>query len=72
MPVVRMPDGQLVNFPDSMPASEIRSFVERKYPGAYAPPEPAKTTFMDEVMRGLETTGSAYRLHLNLCLVIKT
>jgi len=61
MPVVRMPDGQLVNFPDSMPASEIRSFVERKYPGAYAPPEPAKSTFMDEVMRGLETTGSAYR-----------
>jgi len=61
MPVVRMPDGQLVNFPDSMPASEIRSFVERKYPGAYAPPEPAKSTFMEEVARGLRTTGSAYR-----------
>lgn len=32
MPVVRMPDNALVRFPDEMPASEIRSLIQQKFP----------------------------------------
>jgi hypothetical protein len=32
MPVVRMPDGALVRFPDDMPAEQIRGMILKKYP----------------------------------------
>lgn len=34
MPVVRMPDGRLVRFPDEMPRSDISAFVAENYPDA--------------------------------------
>ena len=39
MPIVRAPDGQLVRFPDEMPAQEIRARIEAVYPDAYKEPE---------------------------------
>ena len=32
MPVVRMPDGANVQFPDDMPASQIQSLIQKKFP----------------------------------------
>ena len=37
MPVVRMPNGDLVNFPDNMPKDDISNFIVDKFPDAYAP-----------------------------------
>lgn len=34
MPIVRMPDGTNVRFPDDMPASQIRSMIASKFPEA--------------------------------------
>lgn len=39
MPVVRMPDGKLVRFPDEMSREEIKAFVVQRYPDAYKPQE---------------------------------
>lgn len=38
MPVVRMPDGTQVSFPDEMPADQIRSLIQQKFPDAAAQP----------------------------------
>jgi hypothetical protein len=35
MPIVRMPDGRKVRFPDDMPREQIKSIVAQKYPDAY-------------------------------------
>ena len=32
MPVVRMPNGDLVRFPDEMPREEIRGLIQSKFP----------------------------------------
>lgn len=32
MPIIRMPDGRKVRFPDNMPSDEIKSFIAQKYP----------------------------------------
>jgi len=32
MPIIRMPDGKKVRFPDDMPRDEIKSFIAQKYP----------------------------------------
>lgn len=32
MPIIKMPDGQNVRFPDDMPNDEIRSLIQQKYP----------------------------------------
>ena len=60
MPTVRMPNGDLVRFPDEMPREEIGQFIESKFPGAFAPPE-RKSTVGEEFMRGLRTTGEGFR-----------
>lgn len=41
MPDVKMPDGNIVSFPDDMPISEIKSLISTKYPEAM--PEEKKT-----------------------------
>lgn len=41
MPVVRMPDGTQVSFPDDMPADQIRSLIQGKFPDAVAQTAPA-------------------------------
>ena len=60
MPTVRMPNGDLVRFPDEMPRAEIGQFIESKFPGAFAQPE-RKSTVGEEFMRGLRTTGEGFR-----------
>jgi len=34
MPVVTMPNGDLVSFPDDVPADQIRSLILQKFPDA--------------------------------------
>lgn len=41
MPLVRMPDGVDVSFPDDMPADQIRSMIQQKFPDAAAQAAPA-------------------------------
>ena len=41
MPVVTMPNGDLVEFPDSMSREQIGQFIASKFPGVYDQPEPA-------------------------------
>ena len=41
MPVVTMPNGDLVQFPDSMSREQIGQFIASKFPGVYDQPEPA-------------------------------
>jgi hypothetical protein len=41
MPVVTMPNGDLVQFPDSMSREQIGRFIASKFPGVYDKPEPA-------------------------------
>ncbi len=60
MPKVRMPNGDLVRFPDDMPREEIGQFIESKFPGAFAPPE-RKSTVGEEFMRGLRTSFEGAR-----------
>ena len=43
MPVVEMPNGDLVEFPDDMPNEEIGSFIQSKFPEAF------ETTVMGQV-----------------------
>lgn len=38
MPIVRVPDGRLVNFPDDMPNQEIKSIIQKKFPNAFLTP----------------------------------
>lgn len=40
MPVVRMPDGANVSFPDDMPAEQIRGLIASKFPEVAQPPRP--------------------------------
>lgn len=53
MPVVKVPDGRLVNFPDDMPRAEIKSIIAGKFPDAYpTAAEPEETSLLGY---GLET-----------------
>jgi len=36
MPVIKLPDGQAVNFPDDMPMEEIKALIEHKFPNEVA------------------------------------
>lgn len=42
MPIVAMPDGTQVQFPDEMPADQIRSLILSKFPDADKPPTPSE------------------------------
>ena len=53
MPVVRMPDGQLVRFPEGTPSETIRSAIQSKYPDFGKPPELSLgDTFSGAMRRG--------------------
>ena len=53
MPVVRMPDGQLVRFPEETPKETIRSAIQSKYPDFGKPPELSLgDTFSGGIRRG--------------------
>jgi hypothetical protein len=42
MPIVRMPDGKQVRFPDDMPSDEIKGIISKKYPDAFKAKEQEK------------------------------
>ena len=62
MPVVRMPDGALVNFPDDMPQEEIKGLIASKFPDiatrSAAPERGLLDTFGGGVSRGMSRPGS--------------
>lgn len=51
MPVVRMPDGTEVRFPDEMPAEEIKGLIASKFPDAV--PKPAEAEKPDGYQRSM-------------------
>lgn len=58
MPIIKMPDGKLVRFPDEMSKEQIKSFVSEKYPNAY----PTKTQFTPdaEALKQIQANNDAY------------
>ena len=64
MPVVRMPDGALVNFPDDMPQEEIKGLIASKFPDiatrSTAPEKGLLDTFGGGVSRGISRLGSTF------------
>jgi hypothetical protein len=42
---VRMPDGTVTEFPETMPAAAIQKEIAEKFPSAYPKPHPAKPVF---------------------------
>ena len=53
MPVVTMPNGDLVQFPDTMSRDQIGQFIASKFPGAYDQPELSLgDTFSGAMRRG--------------------
>jgi hypothetical protein len=65
MPVLQMPDGKLIRFPDEMPPAEIKARIAAAYPGAYAPKVEKKPGLMDLFSEGYERgdvgISAAYR-----------
>jgi hypothetical protein len=53
MPVLQMPDGKLIRFPDDMPRAEIKARIAAAYPGAYAPEVEKKPRSHGPLFRGL-------------------
>lgn len=51
MPIIRMPDGKKVRFPDNMPRDEIKSFIAQKYPET----QPAQITPLTEDQKAKST-----------------
>jgi hypothetical protein len=47
MPIVRMPDGKQVRFPDDMPTEEIKGIISKKYPEAFKDKEQEKPAASD-------------------------
>ena len=64
MPVVRMPDGALVNFPDDMPQEKIKGLIASKFPDiatrSTAPEKGLLDTFGGGVSRGISRLGSTF------------
>jgi hypothetical protein len=62
MPVVTMPNGDLVQFPDTMSRDQIGQFIASKFPGAYDKPEPSLgTIFTDSLARGGENISATLK-----------
>ena len=53
MPVVEMPNGDLVEFPDDMPNEEIGSFIQSKFPDAFAPKETTALGQVGETLKAI-------------------
>lgn len=50
MPVVTMPDGVPVSFPDEMPADQIRSLIAQKFPDAVKQLQPQEQTSLGQAL----------------------
>lgn len=46
MPIVKVPDGRLVKFPDEMANEQIKDIIRNKFPEAYASEDKAETPFL--------------------------
>lgn len=46
MPIVKVPDGRLVRFPDEMANEQIKDIIRNKFPEAYASEDKAETPFL--------------------------
>lgn len=55
MPIVAMPDGSRVQFPDAMPPDQIRGFIQQKFPDAVPKQNPmeGQGTALDTAINGL-------------------
>ena len=53
MPVVEMPNGDLVEFPDDMPDEEIGSFIQSRFPDAFAPQETTALGQVGETLKAI-------------------
>lgn len=62
MPIIRVPDGRLVRFPDDMPTSEIKSIISKKFPDAYktGPQQTDGIQLSDEQKAKIKATNEAY------------
>lgn len=58
MPIVAMPDGAQVSFPDDMPAEQIRGLISQKFPDAMTQ---AKTTLAQGLKEGKRGDQDTYR-----------
>ena len=62
MPVVRMPDGVLVNFPDDMPREEIKGLIASKFPELAASAAPEEDTsllgYVPETFKAIGAGGA--------------
>ena len=60
MPVVRVPDGRLVRFPDEMPREEIRGLIQSKFPDAYGPAQEETSLFgyVPETLKAIGAGGA--------------
>lgn len=56
---VRMPDGKVVRFPDTMPREQIKALIQSKYPDTAAPTAAAVTTAPDRGMLDAGLRGAA-------------
>ena len=62
MPVVTMPNGDLVQFPDTMSRDQIGQFIASKFPGAYDKPKPSLGTIVtDSLARGGENISATLK-----------
>ena len=50
MPIVQMPDGAHVQFPDEMPPDQIRALILQKFPNDGADVQPAKKGYFDDLV----------------------
>jgi hypothetical protein len=60
MPVYRMPDGKLYNFPDEMPKEEIRQIASKKFPNQIPPRDDLLTTAGKAISTFVPATQYAY------------
>ena len=61
MPIVRVPDGRLVRFPDDMPRAEIRGIINSKFalePAPIPEPEPEETSLFGYVPETFKALGA--------------
>lgn len=50
MPVVKMPDGALVRFPDDMPKEQIKGMIASKFPEVSAPQQPQEESYSGSIL----------------------
>ena len=63
MPIVKIPDGRLVRFPDEMANEQIKDIIRNKFPEAYASEDKVETPLLqlsDEQKSVIAARNKAY------------